>query len=64
MAKANAFVNGRDYVVPDDVRYVFTDVCAHRLVITQRARLAGKDSALLAKEILNCVPVPTIDTRK
>lgn len=64
MAKANAFVNGRDYVVPDDVRYVFTDVCAHRLVITQRARLAGKDSALLAKGILNCVPVPTIDTRK
>lgn len=63
MAKANAFVNGRDYVVPEDIRDVFTDVCAHRIIITQRAKLSGKDSKGVADEILECVPVPPINTR-
>lgn len=63
MAKANAFVNGRDYVVPEDIISVFVDVCAHRIVITQRAKLAGKDSLFIANEILKCVPVPNIYIR-
>ena len=32
MAKASAWVNGRDYVVPSDVRLVFRDVIEHRLI--------------------------------
>ena len=60
MAKAHAFVNGRDYVVPDDIRAIFCDVCAHRIIITQRARLSGHNSQSAAKEIIDSVPVPSI----
>ena len=60
MAKACAFVNGRDYVVPDDIRAIFCDVCAHRIIITQRARLSGHNSQSAAKEIIDSVPVPSI----
>ena len=60
MAKAHAFVNGRDYVVPDDIRAIFCDVCTHRIIITQRARLSGHKSQSAAKEIIDSVPVPSI----
>lgn len=60
MAKAQAFVNGRDYVVPEDIRSVFCDVCAHRIVITQRAKLSGKNALSAALETLNNTPVPQI----
>lgn len=60
MAKAHAFVNGRDYVVPDDIRAIFCDVCVHRIIITQRARLSGHNSQSAAKEIIDSVPVPSI----
>lgn len=60
MAKAQAYVNGRDYVVPEDIRSVFCDVCAHRIVITQRAKLSGKNALSAALETLNNTPVPQI----
>lgn len=60
MAKAQAYVNGRDYVVPEDIRSVFCDVCAHRIVITQRAKLSGKNPLSAALETLNNTPVPQI----
>lgn len=60
MAKAQAYVNGRDYVVPEDIRSVFCDVCAHRIVITQRAKLSGKSPLSAALETLDNTPVPQI----
>lgn len=47
-AKAFAFLDGRDYVTPDDAAAVFPDVCAHRLVLEAKARL----HELGAQEIL------------
>ncbi len=44
MAKAHAFVRGGDFVTPEDVYQVFDDVCAHRLVLSAKARL-GKITA-------------------
>ena len=38
MARACAYVRGRDFVIPADVREVFSDVCAHRILLSQRAR--------------------------
>ncbi len=60
IAKAHAYVNGRDYVVPEDIRNIFCDVCAHRIVITQRAKLSGQNGLSAAIETLNNVPVPPI----
>lgn len=40
MAKAWAYVHGRDYVLPEDVLDIFTDVTAHRIVLNTKARVA------------------------
>ena len=43
-ARARAYVQGRDYVIPEDVREVFTDVCAHRIIVAPQV-LAKQISA-------------------
>ena len=59
MAKANAFISGRDYVIPEDVKHVFKAVCAHRIILSQRARLAGVTQDKALDDILSKVAVPT-----
>jgi MoxR-like ATPase len=59
-AKGEAFLQGRDYVLPDDVKAVIGPVFAHRLILTPEARLKGKDAADVLKEILLTTPVPVI----
>ena len=61
MAKACAYLQGRDYVIPEDVQAVFADVCAHRVILTQKARLTGVTAEQVLSELLRCVEVP--DTR-
>jgi len=61
MSKAHAYLEGRDYVVPEDVRAVFADVCAHRIILTQKARLSGVSAEQVLAELLKSVEVP--DTR-
>ena len=62
MAKAHAYLEGRDYVVPEDVRAIFADVCAHRVILTQKARLSGVTAESVLAELLASVEVP--DTRR
>ena len=61
MAKACAFLQGRDFVIPEDVQTVFADVCAHRVILTQKARLTGVTAEHVLAELLKTVEVP--DTR-
>lgn len=56
MAKACAFVRGRDYVIPADVREVFADVCAHRVIVSAKGKIAEKSDRQILLEILECVP--------
>ena len=58
MAKARAYLEGRDYVIPEDVQAEFADVCSHRLILTQKARLGGADAASVLSDILRTVTVP------
>ena len=58
MAKARAYLEGRDYVVPEDVQAVLSDVCAHRVILTQKARLSGVTAQQVLDEILRSVEVP------
>ncbi len=60
MAKAHAFVEGRDYVTPGDVADVFPDVCCHRFVMSARARMRRCTDADAAREILESVAAPQI----
>ena len=57
-AKARAYLQGRDYVIGEDVQAVFGDVCEHRLILSQKARLSGKGAADVIADLLKTVTVP------
>ena len=58
VAKARALAEGRDYLVPDDVKAVATPVLAHRLILAPEARAAGLGGPELVAEALERTPVP------
>ena len=58
MAKARAFVLGRDYMIPEDVAAVFSDVCAHRLVLSTKARMMEERAENIIHSILDSVNMP------
>ena len=57
-AKAHAMLDGRGYVVPQDVKAIAADVLRHRLILSYEAEAEQKTSEDLIKTILNTVPVP------
>jgi len=61
LSKAHAAFYGRDYVVPDDVKNVAVPALAHRLILKPEARVRGVKSESIVKEILNTIPVPTVE---
>lgn len=60
MAKAYAYLHGRDFVIPEDVTAVFSDVCAHRLVLSTKARMMEEKPENLIRSILESVKMPVI----
>jgi MoxR-like ATPase len=58
VAKARALADGRDYLVPDDVKSIAYPVLGHRLIVSPEARAAGTTSAELVKDALDKTPVP------
>ena len=59
-SKAKAFVAGRDYLIPDDVKSMTIPVLSHRLSITGEARIERKRIEDILKGVLNRVTVPVI----
>ena len=59
MARACAMVRGRDYVIPEDVQAVFTDVCAHRILLSQKAKTERKNAQDVLTQVLQDVAAPT-----
>ncbi|MCL4508555.1 MAG: MoxR family ATPase [Chloroflexi bacterium] len=57
-AQARAAVEGRDYVIPDDVKALAKPTLAHRLIISPAARIRSVDSISIIDEILHSIPVP------
>ncbi len=58
MAKAAAWVQGRDYVLPADVKLIYPATVAHRIILTPDAEAAGRKAEALVEEILKSVPAP------
>jgi MoxR-like ATPase len=58
-SQAMAGIQGRDYVIPDDVKGLAPFVLSHRLVVKTEARLRGRSEDSVIEEILATVPVPT-----
>ena len=58
VAKAWALSDGRDFLVPDDVKAVAVPVLAHRLILAPEARSAGLGAEVLVADALSRTPVP------
>jgi MoxR-like ATPase len=57
-AKANAFLNGRGYVTPQDVKTIGPDVLRHRIIVTYEAEAEEIDSDEIVRRVFDGVPVP------
>jgi MoxR-like ATPase len=55
-ARANALLNGRDFVTPDDVRQIALPVLRHRIITTFEAQAAGLSVDDLLKRLISHVP--------
>lgn len=58
LSQAYAFINGRDYVLAQDVSALYAPAVSHRIVLSQEARLEGTGSADVLAEIARTVEVP------
>ena len=59
-AQASAALQGRNYIIPDDVQKMAVPVLAHRLIVRPEARLSGLTAERILKSILNSVDVPVM----
>jgi MoxR-like ATPase len=60
LAKARAYSEERSFVTPQDVQHFFIDVCAHRLVLSARARVRQEHEPTILQGILNKVKTPSL----
>ena len=58
MAKAWAYLQGRNYVLPEDVVEIFQDVAKHRIMLNTKARVARVSERAVLEEILSQVKQP------
>lgn len=57
-AKANAFLEGRDFVIPQDIKKVIFDVLRHRIILTYEAEAEGKNVEDIITNIMESVELP------
>jgi len=56
--QALAAVQGRDFVMPDDVKALAEGIVAHRIIVSPSARIKNVDTRNVVQEILDSIPVP------
>jgi MoxR-like ATPase len=61
--QARALLEGRDYTLPDDVKYLAEPVLAHRLILRSREQSEDRTGRSLIAELLETVPVPGATAR-
>lgn len=57
-AKGKAFLEGRGYVLPDDIKSVVYDVLRHRIMLSYEAEAEGKKTEDIIMEILENINLP------
>ena len=62
-SQAYALIQGRPYVLPEDVRYITPKVLNHRLILRVDAEAKGKTTDDVVREVLNAVPMPKVVTK-
>lgn len=62
-SKATALLKGRDYVIPDDIMYMYKDVFAHRLILNSNAKINNISAEQILDEISSSVKQPDLEAR-
>lgn len=57
-AQATAYIDGRDYVVPDDIQRMIVPVMAHRIILSQETKFSNTVADDVLDEIKKSIPVP------
>lgn len=57
-AKAYAFIKGRDYVIPDDIKHLTPHVLSHRIILSSEARFEGKTATSIIHDLVRKTMVP------
>lgn len=60
LVRARAVLRERDYVIPEDVKAVFEDVCAHRLVMRPQAKIEGISAHDILTQVMKQIKAPTL----
>jgi len=58
MSKAFAFLQGRAFVIPEDIQAVFLDVCCHRITMTSQAKIRKETPQEILKDVIDSVKAP------
>ncbi|HDD34066.1 MAG TPA: MoxR family ATPase, partial [Thermofilaceae archaeon] len=58
LARAHAALRGRDYVIPDDVKYIALEALSHRVILKSEMWVRGIKPQRVIEEVLSSVPVP------
>jgi len=61
LARANAAFDGRDYIIPDDVKAIAIEALSHRIIPKTESWVRGFDSKVIIGEVLRKVSVPRVD---
>lgn len=61
LSRANAAFDGRDYVIPDDIKLIAVEALSHRIIPKAESWVRGFDSGAIVSEILQSVPVPRVN---
>jgi len=57
-AKAHAFIRGRGYITPEDIKAIGPDVLRHRVIVTYEAEAEEKTSDEIVKKVFDTIEVP------
>jgi MoxR-like ATPase len=60
LSRATAFLRGRDFVIPEDVQFIWLDAVAHRLLLPVGAAGRSEETGQVAGEVLRSVQPPRI----
>jgi MoxR-like ATPase len=61
MARAHAALNGRDYILPDDIKRFATPILSHRIILLPEYWVARDITGEVIADVLKKVPVPVVD---
>ena len=60
LGKANALLKSRDYVIPEDIKSIFIDVCRHRLILKPQAKIKKETEDSVLEAVLDKIKAPAI----